>query len=348
MGGQRVDGQRRLPLDPHHVAAVVVGHQPAPRQRHLARVAALLGLFEPQPVGVGHASAGVRVPGVQAQRAVERRHRLGVGVRRGLPQLIDPLQPLQQGSLVGDRQPGGDLLSDLLGQLLGPPQVDTHLQVPLQRPVALLDPALTLGPPMGSGQIGAHLRGHRTRRRGTPPGLPGQTTQAQVAQVLGDASRWRALRRRGGIALHNSPEQGVPAPLAKRTCQREDLVEDHTQGVDIAGGCGRPEAGDTFGRQVTRGAEHGRRPLALVRAEPSAQRREVVDADPGGKAPVQQQDLAVRAHHHVVRFDVAVDHAPIVGKGHRLTHAHENSQQARRRKGIHIAPFGPAQSAEDP
>ena len=52
-----------------------------------------------------------------------------------------------------------------------------------------------------------------------------------------------------------------------------------------------------------------------------AGRRVVGDAAPGqdlGQAPVHHLDLAERADHHVRRLQVAVDHPPGVGVGHRL------------------------------
>ena len=48
-----------------------------------------------------------------------------------------------------------------------------------------------------------------------------------------------------------------------------------------------------------------------------------------GQAPVHHLHLAERAHHHVRRFQVAVDHAPGVGVGHRLGDGLEDRQEPR-------------------
>ena len=48
-----------------------------------------------------------------------------------------------------------------------------------------------------------------------------------------------------------------------------------------------------------------------------------------GQAPVHHLDLAEAAHHDVRRLQVAVDHAPGVGVGHRLADLLEDGQEPR-------------------
>ena len=46
-----------------------------------------------------------------------------------------------------------------------------------------------------------------------------------------------------------------------------------------------------------------------------------------GQAPVDDQRLVVRAEQHVGRLQIAVQHPPAVGIGHRVADAHEPAQQ---------------------
>ena len=63
-----------------------------------------------------------------------------------------------------------------------------------------------------------------------------------------------------------------------------------------------------------------------------------------GQAPVHHLDLAERADHHVRRLQVAVDHAPGVGIGHRLADLLEDRQEPRQVVGraVRARPAGSA------
>ena len=53
----------------------------------------------------------------------------------------------------------------------------------------------------------------------------------------------------------------------------------------------------------------------------------VAGADDLGEPPVDHQGLAVRAEHDVGGLEIAVDHAPAVGVGHRVADVEEPSEQ---------------------
>ncbi len=46
-----------------------------------------------------------------------------------------------------------------------------------------------------------------------------------------------------------------------------------------------------------------------------------------GKAPIDNERLAVLAEHHIGRLEITVEHAPAVGVGNRLADIHEMGQQ---------------------
>ncbi|MCZ7685073.1 MAG: hypothetical protein M5U28_42405 [Sandaracinaceae bacterium] len=101
----------------------------------------------------------------------------------------------------------------------------------------------------------------------------------------------------------------------------DDLVEDGAEEVEI-----RPLAqaarrsAEHLGRHVERRARH----LRGLRGQREATRAVVLQAD--GDAPVHEVDLAELADHHVLRLEIAVQHAAAVREADGVAHLHERAE----------------------
>ena len=133
-----------------------------------------------------------------------------------------------------------------------------------------------------------------------------------MRERLGHGGSERAQRRRlVGDVLHRDRDRRV---ALERHAAREHLVEHHAERVDVGL---RPDAATArlLGREVLRGADD-RADLGHLRVAGV------------GDAEVGDLDAAVVADEHVVRLDVAVDDAVLVGVAQAGEHLHRDRDRA--------------------
>ena len=170
----------------------------------------------------------------------------------------------------------------------------------------------------------------RSGRGGTLRRLLRQRAQAQLLQLLGDATVGGPLTRRDGLLRHHLDDGGQGRSLPEGGAAREDLVQQRAQRVDIRMGPHPIVVPLRLLRWHVGGSPHHRAMggHGLLRRNQTLLRTEFLPAGQNARhAPIHDMHLAVGAHHQVLRLEISVHDAPAVGVVNPHAHLLKEGQQ---------------------
>ena len=167
-----------------------------------------------------------------------------------------------------------------------------------------------------------HLRGQLAQRgeRAAAVGEPRRRIALEhardvIAQPLGHALPRGVVQRRRALERRRHDRAGGRA--AERRHAGDQLVEDHAEREDVDARVERL-AGTLLGRHVARRARRGRHAAALEHRRPSGRQLVAADHRVARQPEVDELDAALRRQHHVLRLQIAMDHALGVELGEAL------------------------------